>query len=109
MLSIYLIIFYINDKVLLGIFFIADIFFFIIFILSKKSFKNRSQKIIKYSIDNQKVYQSILFAFREIIFFKIAKKIKDYFLVLETKILSENMRLHIANILPKFLSGDIFN
>ena len=104
MLSIYLIIFYIIDKVLLGIFFIAGIFFFIIILLSKKSFKNRSQKIIKYSIDNQKVYQSILFAFREIIFFKIAKKIKDYFLVLETKILSENMRLHIANILPKFLS-----
>ena len=103
MLSIYLIIFYIIDKVLLGIFFIAGIFFFIIILLSKKSFKNRSQKIIKYSIDNQKVYQSILFAFKKLFFLK-SQKDKRLFLVLETKILSENMRLHIANILPKFLS-----
>ena len=45
-----------------------------------------------------------MFAFREIIFFKIAKRIKDYFLALESKILSENMKLQIVNVLPKFLS-----
>ena len=84
-------------------FFYSWYIFFYNYSFIKKSFKNRSQKIIKYSIDNQKfINQSCLHL--EKIIFKIAKKIKGYFLVLETKILSENMKLHIANILPKFIS-----